>query len=571
MPGIAASTSDLWLSLVSAAVLFFLGLYGVRRAEGRTGKLFLAMSVSSAMVFVSAAGIVVAQGPHTKYFWFSVEVLALLLAVSAGNCFTLEYTFPGRWLNRRTLALFAVVPSVTLLLILSNPALVWRGLAIGPDGSVRATLSLAGTLVFVYAWGLGTINPVAFAWLFVRSPEHRAPAALMLAGQIAGRLLFLLYLAEPPSSSAVLLRLAVLMPWLGYAIAINLYRIFDPLPVAENLALEQMQQGMIVFDDKWRVASLNPAAARLLGISRATAGRTFVELLPGSPQLAQRLMDRDTGAVELTLTSGGEARSVALTLTPLRDGRGFGLGRLLMLSDVTDRRLVQARIVEQARTMAVIEERQRLAREIDDGLAQGLTEVFQQARSARIMLSQTDPACVSACLEGLTDLTRRAQGDVRERLLEECSGPSADRSFVARLREYALYFTRQHGIPVELVVPPDLDEAAAELAVEGDLFRTVQDALERARSSARVKCVRVDLALLGQQLRVAISGDGAGNAVGVGHDDQDGQRPASPLVESFGGSVPAISGQGEGTQVVVLALWRGQLAPVSPANGASPP
>ena len=57
------------------------------------------------------------------------------------------------------------------------------------------------------------------------------------------------------------------------------FRILDPLPAARQTVIEQMHAGMVVFDAKWQVVSLNPAAERITGIRAAAArGKTWQQL-----------------------------------------------------------------------------------------------------------------------------------------------------------------------------------------------------------------------------------------------------------------------------------------------------
>jgi signal transduction histidine kinase len=61
-----------------------------------------------------------------------------------------------------------------------------------------------------------------------------------------------------------------------------------------------------------------------------------------------------------------------LEISPLSDWRGLEVGRLLVLRDVTERRRAQAQILEQQRALAMLHERESLARELHDSIGQVL-------------------------------------------------------------------------------------------------------------------------------------------------------------------------------------------------------
>ena len=70
---------------------------------------------------------------------------------------------------------------------------------------------------------------------------------------------------------------------------------------------------------------------------------------------------------------------------------------------------------------------------------------------------------LDACLDGLADTTLQAEADVREYLLGVKTTMSGDRPLFPALREYLVRFTAAYGLPVDLTVPPELEEAGAAL------------------------------------------------------------------------------------------------------------
>ena len=178
------------------------------------------------------------------------------------------------------------------------------------------------------------------------------------------------------------------------------FRIFDPLPAALAAALEQMHVGVVVFDAHWRVLSLNSAAEKVLGIAEhAARGRTWQQVtppgvvLPNLPDAGVAVSSAHLAGLaaelpELTIELDAEARHFEPVLTELRDFRGLSHGPPAPAAYVTEQRRAQAQIVQQQRSLAVLEERERLARELHDSLGQALGAVDLQANSARRWLQQ---------------------------------------------------------------------------------------------------------------------------------------------------------------------------------------
>ena len=190
MGGAYAYTPAIWLPLTGVAFAVGMALYCWRRRDvPAVWPLFYVFAITALLCLASALS-AAALDLDAKITWFRVSQACLLPGMTAGTCFVLEYVYPGRWLTRRNLLLLAAPPLLlTVLIFAGNGQLFWQAYTIGPSGTVMREPKIAAAIVSVYALGLSLLNAVALLWLFVRSPLHRWPAAMMLAGQLAGRTL----------------------------------------------------------------------------------------------------------------------------------------------------------------------------------------------------------------------------------------------------------------------------------------------------------------------------------------------------------------------------------------------
>jgi signal transduction histidine kinase len=567
MTGAYVYTPSIWPPLAAAIFLAALGMYAWRRRAVPAAPWLAAGSLLGALWLLGIAIEAAAVAPPTKIVWYKFQAALLLPGVTAVTCFALEYTYPGRWLTRRNLTLLWLPPLLFLLLILTNASkLMWRQMQIAPDGSVVPYRTTPGAILVAYGFALILVNTAAFVWLFIRSPQHRWPMALMLFGQIAGRALYLLNSTRALSTTRFDPDvLAIVLAWTMYAIALFGFHILDPLPAARATAIEQMREGMVVLDDRWRIANVNPAAARILGAPAAQVrGKTLPEILPGQALLTP--LPAGNGSVntpptpaEIVLGAGSGARCYVLDVSPLKDQRGLVVGRLLLLRDMTDQRRAQAQILEQQRTLAVLKERERLARELHDGLGQALAAAHLQASTAKLLLAQGKTAQVAKCLDDLADTTLLAQADVREYLLGAITVLLTDGSFFATLREYLRRFSQQYVLPVELTVPPQIEEQGLAQTVEVQLLRIIQEALSNVRKHATAGRAQVIFSLAGAQAQIAIDDDGRGFDLLViaAQTEGYGLRAMRERAEAVGGSLSVISAPGQGTQVVVRVPMKG--------------
>ena len=339
-----AYTPAIWPSILTIMLLTVLAVYAWRR-RNLPGALWFVIYCLLALPILAFHVIeYLAVDFETKIFWFNVEYPWWLPGTTAMTCFILEYAWPRRWVTRRTLALLSVVPLLGLAFLFTNDFhhLLFRGYEF--NGSVVPLYGPVGWAFMAYNWGLRVVSTIALVWLFVRSPQHRWPAVLILVAETTVGVLLVL---DPFIRESWFFY----VPWktipvVACAIALFGLRIFDPIPLARQTVIEQLQAGMMVLDLKGRVISLNPAAERILNApAKQVKGKLVKELLPAYPE--KRLADSGETEIELGNGEGTSLRYYMLTNSLLNDFRELEVGRLLLLRDVTEQKRAQAQILEQ--------------------------------------------------------------------------------------------------------------------------------------------------------------------------------------------------------------------------------
>jgi PAS domain S-box-containing protein len=583
MPGAHAYTPAIWPPLVVALLLSAIGLYAWRRRAVPGGKPFLAMSVVTVLILLSFAFEAAALPLETKLSWQQVQFVLLSASTVIVTCLVLDYAYPGRWLTRRTVAFLSMLSlAVLLLAVMSHSQLTWRPVAENVDGKLVSRFSSAGAILRVYGIGLWVIYAAVFLNVFIRSPQHRWPVALMLLGQASTRVAVMVDISRltalDPIQSSVFI---VILPWTAYAIALFGFRILDPLPSARRVALEQMRAGVVVLDADWRVASLNPAAERMLGVpERAARGKTWEQVRPpGAPALVLGPSpDPARGEVDLPLTAldpdpgeRAETRWYAPTLSELRDFRGLLVGYLLMLHDVTAERRAQAQVLEQQRSLAMLREREQLARELHDGIGQVLGFASLKLAATRKLMADDKLVKANDQLARLESVVADAHADVREQILDLRTAPTGEKPFFAALQQYVDGYRQNYGMQVGVSVGAGVDDSILSPEAQVQLFRILQEAFSNARKHAQTDCVRVSFDLEGNlapsgpvtggtgllTMRVVDDGQGFDPRLQTEADRSHfGLRFMRERAEQLHGSLHVHSAPGQGTSLEVTVPIR---------------
>jgi signal transduction histidine kinase len=178
---------------------------------------------------------------------------------------------------------------------------------------------------------------------------------------------------------------------------------------------------------------------------------------------------------------------------------------LMKEMDAHSLRLDTALVFDEIRTMATADERQRLAREIHDGIAQ---EVASLGYVVDHMASTTRDPDVAQGLRDLRGELSRVVADLRLSIFDLRSDVTPTNGLGAALSDYV----RQVGAKSDLTVHLTLSEAPTRLspAVEAELLRIAQEAITNARKHASAKNLWVDCWTDPPQASLTIRDDGRG-------------------------------------------------------------
>ncbi len=244
---------------------------------------------------------------------------------------------------------------------------------------------------------------------------------------------------------------------------------------------------------------------------------------------------------------------ISATITNHAIEQNVQRGQVIAELAETNRRLESAlaenaelheQLVAQAREAGVQEERQRLAGEIHDTLAQGLTGIITQlgaAEQTRHRPAESDRHLTLArelARDSLTE-ARRSVHALRPEQLETAGLPAA-------LADLARTWSRQTAVAAELETCGEPERAPAE--VEAALFRVAQEALANVGKHSGASKTRLTLTYLDGTVLLDVHDDGAGFVTGR-RTDGYGLVGMRTRLDKVGGVLTVESGPGVGTTV----------------------
>ncbi|SEP28176.1 sensor histidine kinase [Amycolatopsis saalfeldensis] len=216
--------------------------------------------------------------------------------------------------------------------------------------------------------------------------------------------------------------------------------------------------------------------------------------------------------------------------------------RAELIRQLEDSQAEVTRLSHEAGTAA---ERERLAREIHDTLAQGFTSIVTLTQAIESELD-TDPDAVRRHLALAARTARENLAEARAMVAALAPSELASGSLQEALRRQASRLTDE----TELIVECDVDSPLPSLktAAEVVLLRGAQEALTNVRKHARATAVLIRLSAVDAGVRLLVRDDGAGFAAAE-PTDGFGLRGMRSRVEQVGGHLTVRSGRGDGTEL----------------------
>jgi signal transduction histidine kinase len=224
--------------------------------------------------------------------------------------------------------------------------------------------------------------------------------------------------------------------------------------------------------------------------------------------------------------------------------------RLAHLADQAVIAIEHAMLMDRLQSLAVIEERGRIAREMHDGLAQVLGYLSLETQTLEALVKQGNLTDTLAELRRARVQINEAQADVRENILSLRTTLADHLGLMAGLRQYVEAFGTQTGINVQLVSEPSPDLSLSSLA-EAQLVRIVQEALTNVRKHSRAQHAQIRLNTRAGRLCVSICDDGVGFDATLLPRGHFGLQTMRERAESVGGGMTITSHPNEGTQIEV--------------------
>jgi signal transduction histidine kinase len=276
-------------------------------------------------------------------FWSQLQWLGIAFIPVCWLLFTLEYTGRDEYVTFRTAVSLSILPSVSLSLALTTGVhdLLYSEMTVATDGAATLLALTPGPWFWihvVYSNVLLLTGTVLIVQLAVGTHRRYLGQAAALLG-----IVLLPWIASIANAFEVTpvahldpTPLTFVVTGVAGIVALRRYDVLDAIPVTDRVAqqslIDSMEDGVVVVDERGRIADANPEARRILDVDAPLQGNDVNAVVEQYDQITRT----DDEQVRIDLADGNTDRIYEIQVTPL-DGHDESGGKILIFNDVTER------------------------------------------------------------------------------------------------------------------------------------------------------------------------------------------------------------------------------------------
>jgi len=268
-------------------------------------------------------------------------------------------------------------------------------------------------------------------------------------------------------------------------------------------------------------------------------------------ELGRVVQDKFGASIATPLVVGGELYGVIILY--YEEPRQFSDEAVSLATSFADQAslaIENARLNKKVEEAAVVEERNRMARELHDSVTQSLYSVTLFAEAAKRMAEQDEPERVGSHLENVERMSQQALKEMRLLIYQTRGAGKGSCCFEDRIKGRLETVERRSGVEATVGVEGkhDLDEETIE-----ELYLITQEALNNAQKHAEATEVEISLNCKGEKIDLAVTDDGCGFDIEKARlSGGMGLKNMEERAAKIGGELAIDSEPGEGSTVSVV-------------------
>jgi len=377
---------------VSVAIAVWIGAYAFRHREVHGAFFFGVFSLLQSLTTLLYIFELISPSLDAKIFWDNAQFLVLFIWPIFFLGFVFDYTSTKIEHLKRFWGIMSIIPIVSSILVLTNR---FHGLIRSEAWLVPGTPFDA--LVYEFTPTVWIVTILIYGiiltgmWLlilgFIQAHKiYRLQIGFVIAGISIPLLGYLFTLFDLiPTFQRDIAPFTFAIGNLFIAWGLFKYQLFNFSPIARDTVFNNLTDFVIVIDHKSRIIDINPAAQKILGKSVSeTLGKPIKDIYSDYGKLIEKFSGVSSAHEEISLETNGEKSYFSVNVSPLHDRRERLIGRVIVVRNITERKLAD-KALENYRTELeeIVEARTTGLMAANDSLKQEIFERKKVEKSLR--------------------------------------------------------------------------------------------------------------------------------------------------------------------------------------------
>lgn len=552
----------LLLLCVSGFMTISLGIYTLIKHRHAKGAISFNISMLIVTLWsISNALEMSAVVLDIKLFWANIQYIAYCFSPVTLFVLCLEFSGYEKYVNIKKLFWLLIIPLITIILVWTDRyhGLIRYNIHMDYNGAFPVIGKQYGFFFYVHAIYSHGLNLATFFVLLravlIRNTIYRKQAMALLLGASLIFIPNLLYITKiSPFTGYDITPVffgpaGIIMAW-----SIFRYRMFDLVPLARATVIENMEAGVMVLDLQDRILDINPAFADMLGLPIEQIGSLHIRNVESHIQeLVKAIIDGSIPRTEFDINRPEGKVIYEALISKLNDRKGNEVGRLVVIHDITKKKLMEKEYYDRQWKQVVRDERNRMVRDLHDNLGQVLGYINLQAQAIQKELIDAHEYSFSNKLDKLIEVAQTAHRQIREYIHDIRNSDLIEIDFVAALNKEVVNYELQTAINVTRRITPQFRNAIIDPLVRIHILNIIKETLNNIRKHSDAEKVILTCDYVEGNILVRVDDDGKGFDVEKTDINQGfGLNIIRERTVEMEGKIEIISQPGKGSSIILM-------------------
>ncbi len=323
------------------------------------------------------------------------------------------------------------------------------------------------------------------------------------------------------------------------------WRLFSIRPFAQAAVVKNIIDALITIDEQGYIVDVNKVATVMFPNANIFIGAKLVEADFIDEKINKIITDKNYNNEDIQIEHQFNNSHYKIIIIPLKNTK-IVVGKTIIIKDITKEKEFNNIIVAQEKALAILQERNRIGREIHDGESQVWALLKIEIVSLEKILKNNYNDIIQRQIHKIKSIVDDMIYDTRESII---TLKNDNNSFFLTLQNYLLWYEESYGIKVKIDISKDIFSRNLDNLMEVHLLRILKESLTNIRKHSGATMVEISAKNEINKIAIKIIDNGVGFELEKVEKDKYGISIMRERAKEIGFSFIINSKFGKGTTI----------------------